>query len=189
MNWNRGLFRITLILSIIGAFIGAGLFFYNENALVNNLTERLMEFRSLTWNKTLDDRSWIESWINPPLEYEFLQGNTLKERQMSLWENWTGLEWGQEPWGLNDPIVSETEEEQKERVLRRNNELESLKIQGWQTPDGEVMPLTPEEVWKIGNQRMIEVHEILVLSFKDRIPLETTKGAFWGFCVVKPRLC
>ena len=181
MNWDRGLKRITFILSIIGAIIGAGLFFYKAKTNLSYWEKRLREDRLEKYGD-LNERQWIDYWNDPVVPGHI--NESLVERQRRTLESW--MKEKPRPIFIIPDELNATEAEQYKAMLikQREEKLESLKEQGWQTTNGEAMPITPEEVWNIYHQSSIATSEMGVDFCLSRIPIETTKGALLGLCTV-----
>lgn len=181
MNWDRGFRRITLILSIVGAMVGAVLFFYKAKANLNYWEEKLREERFEKYDDEAG-RGWINFWKNPI--GPGLINKSLVERQRITLELW--MKNKLEPIFLIPDELDAIEAKQYKDMLikRREAQLEFLKERGWQTADGEAMPITPKGVWNYYHISSIETSEMMVDFFLSRIPIETTKGALLGFCAI-----
>ncbi len=188
MNWDRGLIRITFILSIIGAIIGLVTAFDVSIIELHKSRKHLSLLKIVKFDKN-DEQRLIDEWKKT---YQYITYDEtgeevpLPEAQTRQLENWTGRRLEDEFWEkLNDPNVwGKTKEEQIVILKKRNEELDSLKERGWRTFNGEALPITPKEVWDIQNPTKIEEAEKEVFKNKVLLPIVTAFGSVFGFCFV-----
>lgn len=192
MNWNKGLFRITLIISIIGAIVGGVSGYQDIMSSQYWAVDNLESLQRREFND-LDEQRLIDEWKEP--YFDFIPDDkgaelSLEPDQKARWEEWTGMELGKNDDIVShhlyrfDEIVDDPNKTEENKNIRRNKELENLKKEGWQTVDGEVLPLTPKEVWNIQNQTEIKKAEKQVFENKILLPVSMIVGAFGGFVFV-----
>jgi hypothetical protein len=195
MNWGRGLKRIALVLSILGAITG-GSVASRYNARQRNDDERGLAVWRQSKYSEYDARRLIDDWK---------KAKTFEE-QDALWVEWTGerlptesfLRW-QEENRLQGIGLSPTAEgpprnhfwENDPVVLGRGivliptpEEVPRLKEQGWVTVTGEPLPLTPAGVWLIRTERSIRAYEAAVSAGKIEQVIITLFGTGLGFGVM-----
>jgi hypothetical protein len=178
MNWDRGLKRITLVLSIIVAFIVGGLLFIDAvHVLYDKKFYLNREYKDEFDNTSALDM--LSQWQNTVTYTE----------QNQLWHRWTGLEIDEKPMWLK--AIEELErrnvslkEETKAKIEKKIEQLEKLKEVGWQTVKGERLTLTPEDVWQIRHNNRINNLETAFWDSFIEIPIFTVIGAFLGFGAV-----
>lgn len=191
MNWNRGLKRITLVLSIIGAIIAAHLGWrdgvrvlnHNEGVLTR---EREREFSEYAGSLLIDE--WKEAKTS--------------DEQNHLWIRWTGSplippgfrieDVGESTRRTFEDIRSGTSQEQKPKAHNRLSgllediiqERERLREQGWVIAKGDPLPKTPERVWNLKHRRRIKDLEDRVRQNQTDWPIGVTFAGILGFGVV-----
>jgi len=186
MNWDRGLKRITLVLSIIAAVVvGAVLFFYNaEQELIENQS-RLSRERRDVFSEIRDGQYLLNKW-NEKDPFPEAKALTILEKKRLLWKVWTGLEIDEKPLWLK--AIEELEQRDvslkadiEAKIQKKIEQLEKLKEVGWHTEEGKRLMLTPEDVWQIQHLRRIENLKKKVQVGLIELPIATAVGAVLGF--------
>ncbi len=182
MNWRRGFRRITLILSIVAAIVTAvtvAYLSYEHAKMSLFFSERDLDIARRAACDAEAIKYLMNSWKTQP-------SPALTEHTM--WKEWTGSELGQEPSGLNDPVVGESEEKRKARLDGRIKRLELLREQGWRTASGDRLAWTPEEVWLVRQMSRIKDLESRVRRWQSTVDnvavKEALTGAFVSFVAV-----
>lgn len=166
MNWDRRLKRITLILSIVGALIGAGFYYYlltvelrfYEKALERERRAKLVD----------NDGSYlIREWKKTDTRHE----------QINLWKRWTGSSLNLRPYEPNKP-------QQTFEQLNLTGEEQQLKAQGWIATTGEPLPLTPMGVRNIRHNRTVKGVEEKIQRQRKQLPKALVLGSLIGFSVL-----
>lgn len=204
MNWDRGLKRIILILSIIGAVLGAAFFYWDVHKTIQRKKEYLYASTEDEYCKALDEQPLIDEWRRKKTGIE----------QLWLWKIWTfdilpkssrtplsGPPLTEDNLaktsrktleifylrGLGDLYVGPYTKawEQLHPVVEVTaEEATQLKERGWQTSKGVLLPLTPEDVWNRMQCLIIRNFEHEVRLGEKDLPIAMSTGAFFGFCAV-----
>jgi len=158
MNWDRGFKRIGLVLSSVGAVVGAGLSFCDSLEVLNWNKSILARERQAKYSE-MDRSALMDKWAEATTDTE----------QNELWLRWTGALLEQRAEGK--PIPS------THRFPPR-----------WRTANGELLPLTPEEVsqiqnrqWQIQHQERIKDLERTVWDNQMDLMITPVFGAGLGF--------
>jgi hypothetical protein len=173
MDWDRGLKRITLVLSTVGAVVGGGNGYYDAQAVLTASKDRLALHRSpalIQYEASFLLREWKEA--------------TTFEEQDVLWARWTGvrLSGTPVPVGIRDDYEGPAPE--VVGVIDREEEDSRLKQLGWQTVKGQSLPLWPDEVWILQHAREIEDLERAIAENQIQLAVAPIFGAALGFVLV-----
>lgn len=175
INWDRGLKRITLIVSIVGAVVGAGLLFYHSARTLKESERTLARVRG--WQ--FDERAQLA------LADEWAEAKTFDEQNV-LWRSWTGQSLPTEPWwkGLKPHDPNMWEPPGAIELGPGLEKLPLLKKQGWETAKGEPLPYTPMGIWHIQHNKDIEAYKTWVKQDQVKVGGATVLGAVLGFGLV-----
>ena len=177
MNWEKGLKRITFVLSIVGAVLAAGFFCYDAERVLSHNANILARERRNEFSE-LDESRLINEWKQAKMDTE----------QNELWLKWTGSKLSEMPLRLQ--AIAELQQrgvslgpETSAWLQKKANGLDRLllKTQGWLTANGEPLPVTPENVWLYQRHIRIKDLEETVWQNTIKIPVATAVGAIIGF--------
>lgn len=166
MNCDRGFKRITLILSIVGALIGAGFYYYILMVEVR-FYEKALEKEHRAKFVDNDGSYLIREW----------KKTDTRSDQNYLWEKWTGSSLNLRPYEPNKP-------RQESIQLSLTEEQQQLKVQGWIAATGEPLPLTPMEVRNIRYNRTVRGLEEKIQKQRNQLPKALVLGSLIGFSVL-----
>jgi len=174
MNQKTRLKLVTFVLSMICAASGAVLCHYSaEGSLRHNERAVLVE-RTVRFDEAVDGRLLIDQW----------KRTKTAEEQRRLWGEWTQLKLGEESWWFSTMSEDTRPVFEILKLLKKPEELEKLKSEGWQTLDGEPLHLTPEQVWSFVHRRKIRKLKKLADSSRVRFWTASPVGTVFGFCSI-----
>jgi len=175
MNWGRGFKRITLVVSIVGAMVGAGLFLWDSVRVLNHNEGGLARVRRAEFSE-FDGTLLIDEWK---------KAKTFDEQDF-LWIRWTGGRLPTDRWWerLKPHNPSDWVPKSAIRLTPTLEELPRLKEQGWETAKGEPLPYTPMAIWHFEHEREVKDWEKTVWEDRIEVPIATGFGAGLGFGLV-----
>lgn len=179
---NRRPIRQMLIPSIIVALVAAYFFYYIAALWLSNSERRLGSQR---W-AMLRDEGQVKAGNErgPHFVRQWKEAKTLDE-QDRLWRKWTGNslpgERRLQNIGASDPSAPEMQ------LRPTAEELPRLKEQGWETAEGEPLPLTPIGVSRVlhdRQKRALDAWQARLRRRRSQLPIAPILGAILGFAVV-----
>jgi hypothetical protein len=171
MNRKDACKLMTFVGSMVCAVSAAAFCHYSAERALRRNERALRRELFVRFDESVDGRSLIDEWK---------QAKTVEE-QRRLWKEWTQLKLDEEPWWFSATSERMRPEVEFGELMKRTEELERLKSDGWQTMDGGPLHLTPEQVWYFLHSRRIRKLRDLVDSSRLRFWVASPVGGLVGF--------